>query len=85
MNDDTTEASTLYKWITPDETAAAFFLRQYREAVPTGLPCVDCHVTLRPGHVLEVVGPPGTAKTEMLIEVTSPDGAGMHFALICAR
>jgi ABC-type iron transport system FetAB ATPase subunit len=59
----------LLKWVTPDETAAEFLTRQFREAVSTGLPFVDKHVKLRPGHVLEIIGPAGTAKTELLTEV----------------
>jgi hypothetical protein len=59
----------LLKWVTPDETATEFLVRQFREAVSTGLPFVDKHVKLRPGHVLEIIGPAGTAKTEMLTEV----------------
>jgi hypothetical protein len=59
----------LLQWVTPDETAAEFLVRQFREAVSTGLPFVDKHVKLRPGHVLEIIGPAGTAKTEMLTEV----------------
>eukprot|EP00775_Hariotina_reticulata_P002887 gene2887-3177_t len=58
----------LLRWITPDETAAQFLKRQAVEAVPTGLPFIDAHVTLRPGSVLEVVGPSGSAKSEMLIQ-----------------
>lgn len=59
----------LLRWITPDETAAQFLKRQAVEAAPTGLPFIDAHVTLRPCSVLEVVGPSGSAKSEMLIQV----------------
>lgn len=59
----------LLKWVTPDETAAEFLFRQRREAVVTGLPFIDSHVKLRPGHVLEIVGPTSSGKTEILIEV----------------
>lgn len=59
----------LLKWVTPDEIAAEFLTRQRREALATGLPFIDSHVKLRPGHVLELVGPTGSAKTEILIEV----------------
>jgi len=59
----------LLKWITPDETASQFLKRQAAEAVPTGLPFIDSHVILRPGSVLEIVGPSGSAKSEILIQV----------------
>jgi RecA/RadA recombinase len=59
----------LQKWVTPDETAAEFLARQFREAISTGVPFLDKHVKLRPGHVLEIIGPAGTAKTEILTEV----------------
>lgn len=65
------EAATtgLLRWVTPDETAADFFRRQAREAVATGLPFIDAHVKLRPGHILELAGPAGSAKSEMLLQV----------------
>lgn len=59
----------LLKFIQPDETAIEYFKRHGREAVCTGLPCIDAFVKLRPGHVLEVVGPAGSAKTELLVQV----------------
>ena len=59
----------LLKWVTPDETAAEFLARQFRDAVSTGLPFLDKHVKLRPGHLLEIIGPAGTAKTEIITEV----------------
>uniref|UniRef100_A0A383VW69 RecA family profile 1 domain-containing protein n=1 Tax=Tetradesmus obliquus TaxID=3088 RepID=A0A383VW69_TETOB len=59
------------KWVTPDETAAEFLARQFRESVSTGLPFLDKHVKLRPGHLLEIIGPAGTAKTEILTEIAA--------------
>lgn len=59
---------SLLKWVTPEETAAEFFRRQGREALATGLPFVDTHVKLRPGHILELAGPAGSAKTELLLQ-----------------
>lgn len=60
------------QWVTPDETAAQFFTRHSQEAVPTGLPLLDAHLTLRPGVVLELAGPTGAAKTEILLQVRDP-------------
>lgn len=70
----TTSTEALLKWVTPDETAAEFFRRHSREALATGLPFIDAHVKLRPGHLLEVVGPAGSAKTELLIQVRALQG-----------
>lgn len=61
--------ASLLRWVTPDETAAEFFRRQSREAVATGLPFIDAHVKLRPGNLLELAGPAGSAKSEMLLQV----------------
>lgn len=61
--------ASLLKWVTPDETAAEFFRRQGREAVATGLPFIDAHINLRPGHILELAGPAGSCKTELLVQV----------------
>jgi hypothetical protein len=59
----------LLRYATPDETAADFLSRQVSEAVSTGLFCIDQHVKLRPGQVLELAGPTGTGKTELLAQV----------------
>jgi ABC-type iron transport system FetAB ATPase subunit len=56
--------------VTPDESAAEFFRRQGQEAVATGLSFIDAHIKLRPGHFLELAGPAGSAKSEILIQVT---------------
>eukprot|EP00882_Tetradesmus_deserticola_P012166 GHRQ01012890.1.p2 GENE.GHRQ01012890.1~~GHRQ01012890.1.p2 ORF type:complete len:135 (+),score=45.86 GHRQ01012890.1:112-516(+) len=64
-------ATDLLKWVTPDETAADFLVRQSREAVTTGVPFVDKHIKLRPGHILEIIGPAGTAKSEILTEIAA--------------
>jgi hypothetical protein len=69
MEGATTVPASLLRWITPDETAAEFFRRQSREAVATGLPFIDAHVKLRPGNILELAGPAGSAKSEMLLQV----------------
>ncbi|KAG2500265.1 hypothetical protein HYH03_001843 [Edaphochlamys debaryana] len=49
-----------------DETGAQFFKRVQRERVLTGYDFIDCSVSLRPGVVVEVAGPPGSGKTELL-------------------
>jgi len=59
----------LLRHVTPDETASEFFSRQVSEAVATGVFCIDQHVKLRPGQVLEMVGPTGTGKSELLAQV----------------
>lgn len=59
----------LLQFLAPDETAADFFRRQATETVPTGLPCIDAHIKLRPGHILELAGPTGCGKTELLAQV----------------
>lgn len=61
--------AALLKHITPDETAAEFFRRHAREALACGLPFIDAYLRLRPGHLVELVGPAGAAKTELLIQV----------------
>jgi ABC-type lipoprotein export system ATPase subunit len=61
--------ASLLKLVTPDETAAEFFRRQGREAVATGLSFIDAHIKLRPGHILELSGPAGSGKTELLVQV----------------
>jgi hypothetical protein len=73
----------LLRLVTPDETAAQFLRRTAAEALPTGLPCVDRHAQLRPGQVLEIVGPTGSAKSELLAQVGrfwgrgGPSGGGL--------
>ncbi len=52
-----------------DETGAQFFRRLSAERVPTGLPFLDSRLALRPGVVLEVVGPPGSGKSELLLSI----------------
>jgi F0F1-type ATP synthase beta subunit len=78
----------LLKCLTSDETAAEFFRRHGREALATGLPCIDAFVRLRPGHLVELVGPAGAAKTELLMQVWVGALAGSAAAAppcLCAR
>lgn len=58
--------SGLLDFLKPDETAAQFLVRTHAEPVNTGL---FFAAALRPGQVLEVSGPSGTAKSELLIQV----------------
>lgn len=63
------ELPELLDFLRPDENLYAFLGRIKREQVRTGLPWIDSLVTLRPGHVLEISGPAGSAKTELLIHL----------------
>ena len=65
----TTAERDLLRNIEPDETAAAFLRRSAVEVVRTGLAVVDSHAALRPGRALEIAGPTGSAKTDILIQV----------------
>lgn len=51
------------------ESAAALLARVHVAPLKTGLPFVDAVCALRPGHVLELVGPAGSGKTEALLQV----------------
>ncbi|GIL49912.1 hypothetical protein Vafri_6219 [Volvox africanus] len=55
--------------LTFNETGAQFFKRVQQERVLTGFPIIDNNLSLRPGVVLEVVGPPGSGKTELLLSI----------------
>ena len=52
--------------LTPDETASTLLARSAADPLPSGLPLVGC---LRPGEVLEFVGPSGVGKTALLVQV----------------
>ena len=57
-------------FLKPDETAAQLLARTHVEPINTGLPFAS---TLRQGQVLEVSGPSGAAKSEILQQVR-PEG-----------
>lgn len=61
----------LLSFLRPDETAAEFLLRTYVEPFRSGCALLDRHVSLRPGHVLEVAGAAGSGKTELLVQVNA--------------
>lgn len=69
----------LIRFVTPDENALDFLSRQASEALPTGVLCVDQHLQLRPGQVLEIAGPTGSAKSELLAQV----GAAREWLVAC--
>ena len=58
--------SGLLDFLKPDETAAEFLARTHAEPIGTGL---FFAASLRPGQVLEISGPSGAAKSEILIQV----------------
>ncbi|KAK9803186.1 hypothetical protein WJX72_011755 [[Myrmecia] bisecta] len=61
----------LARFIQPDETAAAFLARSFVEPLRTGLFFLDASFALRPGHVVELSGPSGCAKTELLAQAAA--------------
>lgn len=58
-------------WLAPNESAFDFFARVRTEPLLTGLALLDKHAPapLRPGSLLEITGPSGVGKTELLVEV----------------
>ncbi len=57
---------------------------RFVEPLRTGLPFLDGRIALKPGHLLEVVGPSGSAKSELLLQVrTSRSRGGMLQAAMC--
>lgn len=56
-------------FLAPDESLADFLGRLGAENLGTGLAAVDSHLALRPGVVLELCGPAGCGKTELLVQV----------------
>lgn len=66
----------LLSFLRPDETAAELLARTYTgEPLATGVALIDREAPLRPGQVLELAGPPGSGKTDVLVQVR-PDGVG---------
>ena len=57
-------------FLEPDETAYDLFARIVVEPVRTGVPFLDQAVFLRPGRVVEIAGPSGCSKSEILVQVS---------------
>ena len=53
-----------------DETAYDLFARVVTDPIRTGVPFLDQAVFLRPGHVVEIAGPSGCSKSELLVQVS---------------
>lgn len=67
-NDGRSTAESLKLFVTPDETLLDYFARCSTEALLTSVPFLDS-VPLFPRNKLEIFGPPGSAKTEILLQV----------------
>lgn len=53
-----------------DEPASELFRRLICEQTLTGIETIDRHIQLRPGVLLEVCGPHGSGKSELLLQVS---------------
>lgn len=65
----------MQSFLLPDESVADLLARVARERLCTGLPFLDDVLTLRPGNLLELAGPAGSGKSELLIQVHGLQGA----------
>lgn len=52
-----------------DEPASELFRRLICEQTLTGIEIIDHHIRLRPSVLLEVCGPHGSGKSELLLQV----------------
>ena len=59
----------LLAFLEPQETASALLARTFVEPLRSSVPIIDQHVLLRPGHILEVAGPAGSGKSQILLQV----------------
>lgn len=57
------------EWIETDETAMEMLTRVFAERPFLPLPPPLHKLPLRPGNVVEIVGPPSSAKTHVLMQV----------------
>ena len=57
-------------FLEPQETAAQLLARTFVAPLRSGVPVIDQHTALRPGHIVEIAGGPGTAKSELLLQVS---------------
>jgi hypothetical protein len=63
------DLASVTAFLQPDETASDFLQRQAKERLHTGLPWLDQGLpSLRPGMLLELCGPTGSAKSEILTQ-----------------
>lgn len=58
-------------FLEPDETAFDLFARIVVEPFYLGIPFLDQAISLRPGQVIELSGPSGTAKSDILVQASS--------------
>ena len=71
-------------FLTPDETAFDLFARIVVDPVRTSIPFLDQAVFLRPGHVVELVGLSGTAKSELLVQVRALRCKSVKLNCLCS-
>lgn len=67
----------LQRALAPDESLLDVLQRASREQVHTGFALLDRALSLRPGRVLELAGPAGCGKSELLLQVCT---AGFVYA-----
>lgn len=67
----------LQRALAPDESLLDVLQRASREQVHTGFALLDRALSLRPGRVLELAGPAGCGKSELLLQVCT---AGILYA-----
>lgn len=63
-------ASAARKWIEADETAKQFLARVFSERPFLPLPPPLHRIPLRPGNVVEIVGPSPSSKTRILMQAS---------------
>ncbi|MEW5304943.1 MAG: hypothetical protein WDW36_007517 [Sanguina aurantia] len=61
--------SDAHEILKTDEPASELFRRLICEQTLTGIETIDRHIQLRPGVLLEVCGPHGSGKSELLLQV----------------
>lgn len=61
-------AEEMKQFVLPDESAAIFLARSHAERFWTSVPFIDKQ-TLQAGHVLEICGASGSAKTQILLQI----------------
>lgn len=71
----------LQRALAPDESLLDVLQRASREQMHTGFALLDRALSLQPGRVLELAGPAGCGKSELLLQVCT---AGFVYA-VCGR